>query len=401
MVTQRTRRELFTAVGRTTLGVTAVSYSQILRANSKIRLGVIGCGNRGFYLLECFQKVPGVEIAAVSDVFQQKMRRAGEAAPGAIQFSDYRKLLSQKDLDAVIIATPDHWHAPMAIDAMNAGKDVYVEKPLTFRPEEGPEIVKAAESNHRICQVGLQRRSATLFRRAKQEIVDAGLLGKVTFVRAVWHSGEPYDLGDPQESQPDDLDWAGFLGQVPWREWNPHHYHHYRLYLDFGGGSLTDLLTHWIDVVHMLLGASGPVSVTTAGGVFVAEDDRTAPDTVNTILEYPGYTVSFESTALPGMPSDHIIFCGTKGSLRIGRDRYDYRPSDRQVRPTIVRTPETFVEEHIQNFLQCCQSRQKPNCDAYVGHRSALPCHLATLSYKHKRRIHFDPSQEIPDLALR
>jgi len=135
--------------------------------------------------------LPGVEIAAVCDVFQQKMRKAGEAAPGAINFADYRKLLSRKDLDAVIIATPDHWHAAMAIDAMNAGKDVYVEKPLTFRPEEGPEIVGAAEANQRICQVGLQRRSATLFRRAKQEIVDAGLLGKVTFVRAVWHSGEP------------------------------------------------------------------------------------------------------------------------------------------------------------------------------------------------------------------
>ncbi len=283
----------------------------------------------------------------------------------------------------------------MAIDAMKAGKDVYVEKPLTFRPEEGPQIVYTERETRRICQVGLQRRSATLFRRAKEEVVDKGLLGKISFVRAIWHYGPPYDLGDPNEPKPADLDWESFLGQVGWREWNPHQYHHYRLYLDFGGGSLTDLLTHWIDVVHMFTGNKPPIAASTAGGVFVADDDRTAPDTVNSILDYPGYTVSFESTTLGGMPSDRIAFHGTNGILIVGRDRYEFRPNGDKANRTIAVTPETFVAEHIANFLECCRTRRTPNCDAFTGHRAALPCHMATMSYRLKRRIDFNPEWNI------
>jgi predicted dehydrogenase len=381
--------------GSAALGMSAASYSRVLGANDRIRVGLIGCGNRGLYLSQLFRKFPEVQISALCDVFQAKLRRVGEEFPHAVQLEDHRQLIARKDLDAVVIATPDHWHAEMAIDAMNSGKDVYVEKPLTFRREEGPAIIKAERTNQRICQVGLQRRSATLFRRAKQEIVDTGLLGKIILVRAVWHSGPPYDLGDPKEPQPKDLNWARFLGQVPWREWNPHQYHHYRLYLDFGGGSMTDLLTHWIDVAHMFLRHDSPLSVATVGGIFIADDDRTAPDTVNVTFEYPGCSVTFESAALGGMPSDHIVFCGTKGNLTLGRDRYRYRPSQPDARPIVVTTPETFVEEHIANFLECCRSRHQPNCDAQAGHRSALPCHLATLSYLQKRRIEFDPAREL------
>lgn len=380
--------------GAAALTLSASSYSRILGAGEKINIGLVGCGNRGVYLAEKFRTFPNVEVTAVCDVFGEKLRRAGEQYPNAAQLDDHRRLVTRADVDAVVIATPDHWHAAMAIDAMNAGKDVYVEKPLTFRREEGPQIVRAAQVNSRICQVGLQRRSATLFRRAKQEIVDSGLLGKVTFVRAVWHYGAPYDLGDPQEPRPADLNWERFLGQVHKRPWNPHQYHHYRLFLDFGGGSMTDLLTHWIDVVHMFTGKTGPRSVATGGGIFVADDDRTAPDTVNVVLEYDGFTVTFESASLAGLPEDHIVFCGTKGTLTLNRNQYKFRPNEEGARPLIVTEAETFVEEHVENFLNSCRTRATPNCDAYTGHKSALPCHLAKMAYVRKRRIQFDPERE-------
>jgi predicted dehydrogenase len=345
-------------------------------------------------MADVFRKFPGVEVTALCDVFGQKLRRCGQQHPNAVQLDDHRRLVGRSDVDAVLIATPDHWHAIMAVDAMNAGKDVYVEKPLTFRREEGPRIVHAARASRRICQVGLQRRSATLFRRAKEEIVDSGLLGKLIVVRAVWHYGPPYQLGDPHEAQPSDLNWERFLGPLKKRPWNPNQYHHYRLFLDFGGGSMTDLLTHWIDVVHMFSGKTSPRSVATVGGVFVSDDGRTAPDTVNVVLEYDGFTVTFESASIAGLPEDHIVFCGTKGTLTLGRDYYEFRPNQPDVLPIMVKTPETFVEEHVGNFLTCCRTREQPNCDAETGHRSAVPCHLATLAYVLRKRVRFDPLRE-------
>lgn len=380
--------------GSAAIAFSAGSYSRVLGANERIRLGVIGCGNRGTYLMQVFRKFPEVEIVALCDVFGEKLRRAGEPLPDAVQFDDHRRLVARNDIDAVLIATPDHWHAPMAIDAMNAGKDVYVEKPLTFRPEEGPAIVKAERTHHRICQVGLQRRSATLFRRAKAEIIDPGLLGKITFVRSVWHYGPPFDLGDPLQPQPADLNWDRFLGQVRKRPWNPHQYHHYRLFLDFGGGSMTDLMTHWIDVVHMFTGKPGPRLAAAVGGIFVAEDDRTAPDTVNVALQYDGFTVTFESASLAGLPEDHIVFCGTKGNLTLGRDYFEFHPNEQGAAPLKVTEIDRFVEQHVENFLHCCRTREKPNCDASTGYRAALPGHLATMAYLARKRIRFDPVEK-------
>lgn len=157
---------------------------------------------------------------------------------------------------------------------------------------------------------------------------------------------------------------------------------------------MTDLLTHWIDVVHMFTGKTGPRWVATVGGIFVADDDRSAPDTVNVVLEYDGFTVTFESASLAGLPEDHIVFYGTQGRLTLGRDHYEFLSNEQNAQAVIVKTPETFVEEHVENFLNCCRSREDPNCDAYTGHRSALPCHLATMAYVQKRRIHFDPERE-------
>ncbi len=365
---------------------TATSYSRILGANDRIRLAVAGCGNRGYYMMTKFQSFPGVEIAAVCDVFGEKADKARQAAPTAVKVADHRAIF-EHPVDAVLITTPDHWHAPIAIDAMNAGKDVYVEKPLMFRLEEGPAIIAAAVSNRRICQVGLQQRSGDLFVRARQEIFESGLLGTVSSVHAVWHYSAPYDLGDSRERKPDSLDWNRFLGQVRWRPWNPHQYHHYRLFLDFGGAAMTDLFTHWIDVVHMMLGQDAPKRVAAVGGIFVARDDRTAPDTVNVIAEYGGFTVSFQSTSLDGMPGEYLEFSGSNGRLWLSRRRYQFLPKDGNSKPVTFEPPDTLVESHIRNFLECCRTPRNPNCPPQVGERAARVAIMATDSYSKKQQI--------------
>jgi predicted dehydrogenase len=205
-------------------------------------------------------------------------------------------------------------------------------------------------------------------------------------VRTVWHYGPPYDLGDPHEPKPATLDWDRFLGQVPWRPWNPHQYHHYRLYLDFGGACITDLFTHWIDVVHMLLGQDTPKSVAAAGGIFVAKDDRTAPDTANVVAEYDGFTVTFESSSLPAMPIEHAVFLGTNGRLWMSRHRYEFTPHDSGANAQIFEPPDTLVPSHIRNFLDCCRSRNAPNCGPYYGDRSAQVALLATRSYSQNHK---------------
>lgn len=225
--------------------LTAASYSKILGANDRVRLGLSGAGGRGVYVMKTFQKEPGVEVAAICDVYGARIDEALTSAPGARAFTDHRQLVEMKDLDAVLIGTPDHWHAQQAIDAMNAGKDVYVEKPLTLRREEGPQIVRAARVNHRICQVGMQQRSGRIYLEAQERFIRTGRLGKITTAKLVWHGGPVRAFRSPVAAKPSNLDWDRFLGQVKWREWNPFMYFNYRAFLpDFGGGKITDLFTH-------------------------------------------------------------------------------------------------------------------------------------------------------------
>lgn len=388
------RRDLF----RGTLAFTAASYSRILGANDRIGLGVIGCGERGRGDMRIFMKRPDVQVVAVCDVYGEMIDRAQQMAPGARAFTDHRKLLEMKEADVVLIATPDHWHAQITIDALNAGKDVYVEKPLTLRIEEGPEIVKAARVNERICQVGMQQRSGPHYIQAKQEYIDTGRLGKITLARTWWH-GNAYHLRRAPASlkqKPSNLDWARFLGPVKWREWDPQQYWNWRAYLDFGGGQITDLFTHWIDVVHMFLGQDIPISAVAAGGVYVYKDGRTAPDTINVLLEYPNeLTATFEATLAPGIRGAAVEFCGTQGRLWIDRTRFEFQAAEKGAQPVIVKAPSgDSTPEHIANFLECVRSRKLPNADVLIGHRSAQASHLGNIAYLEKRRIRFDPVRE-------
>jgi predicted dehydrogenase len=389
-----TRRGFF----RGAASLTAASYSRVLGANDKILLGVIGCGDRGLHDMSQFQQNPAVVVAAVCDIHGVQVDKARQQAPRARDFKDHRSLLELKEVNAVLIATPDHWHAQNAIDALNAGKDVYVEKPLTLKIEEGPEIVKAARVNQRICQVGMQQRSGKHYLRAKREYADTGRLGKITLARTWWH-GNSYHLRRAPaslQSKPSNLDWARFLGPLRWRDYDPQQYFNWRAYLDFGGGQVTDLFTHWIDVVHMFLGQDIPISAVAAGGVYAYKDGRTAPDTINVLLEYPAdLTATFEATLAPGVRGAAVEFCGTTGRLWIDRSRFEFHAVERGAQPVIVKAEAgDMTLDHVNNFLVCVQSRKLPNGDVLIGHRSAQASHLGNIAYVQKRRLAFDPVRE-------
>ena len=377
---------------------TALSYSRIYGANDRIQLGLIGCGERGRGDMGNFLKAGNVDVAALCDIYANQIDLAKNVAPNAQSFTDHRKLLEMQQVDAVLIGVPDHWHAAIAIDALNAKKDVYVEKPLTLKIEEGPPIVKAARINDRICQVGMQQRSGKHYLEAKQEYLDTGKLGKITLARTWWH-GNGYHLRKAPESlqtQPSNLDWAHFLGPLKWRDWDPQQYWNWRAYLDFGGGQVTDLFTHWIDVVHMFMGKEIPIAASASGGIYNYKDGRTAPDTIDVLLEYPSeFTATFEATLVPGITGAGVEFCGTQGRLLIDRGHYEFHPVGRNAQATVVKPTGINLDlDHIQNFLDCVKSRKLPNGYVLIGHRSAQASHLGNISYMQKRRIDFDPVRE-------
>ena len=392
------RRDFVKTVAAAT-AATALSSSRILGANEKVRLALVGCGSRGVGDMNNFLKLGAVDVVAVNDVYPPLMEVARKTATAAKTVKDYRQILEMKDVDAVLVAVPDHWHTPITIDALNAGKDVYVEKPLTLKIEEGPAIVKAARVNGRVCQVGMQQRSGRHYLQAKQEYFDSRKLGKITLVRTWWH-GNTYHLRTAPpalKTKPADLDWASFVGPIAWRDYDPQQFYNWRAYLDYGGGQITDLFTHWIDVVHMFMGQDIPVSASAAGGVYHYKDGRTAPDTINVLLEYPTeFTATFEATLAPGMAGAAIEFCGTEGRLWISRSRFDYFLGGEGAPVSAsVKAAGNMDQDHMQNFLDCVKSRALPNGDVLIGHRSAQASHLGNIAYLEKRRIKFDPIREV------
>ncbi len=376
--------------------LTALSYARVLGANDRVQLGLIGCGERGLYVAGIFQKTAEVDLRAVCDVWGDRADKGVAQAAGAQPFADHRRLLEAAGVDAVLVATPDHWHKDVAIDALNAGKDVYVEKPLTRRRQEGPEIVRAARVNNRVCQVGMQQRSGEIYLEARERFVRSGLMGKISHVDCVWNSEAAAALPAEPAHKPANLDWVRFLGPLSYRDWNPAQYLDFRAFLDFGGGKLTDFGAHWIDVAHMFMGQDAPLSAVAAGGVYQDfHDGRTAPDTISALFEYPGgFTVSFVSLAVPQSRPYGVEFLGSGGRLFVNRNRYEFRAAGNNGEPVTRRIPGDITGQHVRNFLECCRSRKLPNADVYIGHRAAQAALLANQSYLERRRIRFDPQRE-------
>jgi predicted dehydrogenase len=392
------RREFITSSGA--LALTAAAWHNVLGANDRVRLGVIGTGNRGGDVMSWFLKETDCDVVALCDVYDQNLNAAKEKTEGkAKTFSDYRALLDSQDVDAVLIATPDPWHVRMATDACKAGKDVYIEKPLTFTIDEGHEMIKVTKATNRIVEVGLQQRSGEHYWEAKTEYIDKGKLGKIALVRTWWH-GNTYHLRKPNfKDKPAGLDWKAFLGPVKYREFDPMQFYNWRAYLDFGGGQITDLFTHWIDVVHWFVGEDLPIVANASGGVFNYKDGRTAPDTICIQLEYPSqWTCTFEATLVPSASGAAIEFLGSEGRLYIDRSHYLYQQKTerRQAPPAPFtrRAAKALEPQHVRNFLDCVKARKTPNSDVVGGHRSALASHLGKIAYLQRKRITFNPASE-------
>ena len=296
-----------------------------------------------------------MDVRAVCDVFGDRTDKGVAQAAGAQPFGDHRRLLEVNGLEAVLIATPDHWHKAIAIDALNAGKDVYVEKPLTRLREEGPEIVRAARVNNRVCQVGMQQRSGEVYLEARERFVRSGLIGKISHVDCVWHGGANQALPSEPAQKPANLDWVRFLGPVKYRDWSPAQYLDFRAFLDFGGGKLTDFGAHWMDVVHMFMDAKGhaPLSAVAAGGVYYDfHDGRTAPDTISALFEYPGgFTVNFISLAVDSGPEYRggvsRVAADACSSIATGMSS---TPAEKGAQPVIQRFPGDITAQHVREF---------------------------------------------------
>ncbi len=402
--TDKTRRRFLSDSARVAAGagvmLNAASWNNVMGANDRIRLGVIGSGDRAQQVLSHLIKEPEIDVIAICDVYEKNALKAKEQTGGKATITgDHNALLANKDVDAVLIATPDHWHASIAVDSCNAGKDVYVEKPLTWAWQEGRKVIEAVKANKRVLQVGLQQRSGTHYAQAKAEFVDSGKLGKISYVRTYWH-GNGYHLRKPNfTEQPAGLDWKRWVGQAKPRPFNAHQFYNWRAYLDFGGGQITDLFTHWIDVVHWYMGEELPIAASAAGGVYNYKDGRDAPDTISILLEYPKqWTATFEATLVPGARGAAIEFMGVGGSLYIDRAGYKFTaPMQRgqaTPEPIVGKAAMALETEHVRNFISCLKSRKTPNSDVVSGHRSALASNLGKIAYLQKKRVTFDPAVE-------
>ncbi|MCP5110444.1 MAG: Gfo/Idh/MocA family oxidoreductase, partial [bacterium] len=304
----------------------ALSRSRVLGANDRIRVAGLGCGGRTQYLLGKINQLGGCEIVALADVYKPRNRQAkARVAPHAKEYVDYHKLLERTDIDAVVIGSPDHWHVPMTIDSIQAGKDVYVEKPVSHTIEEGERLNKVAAASDRVVQIGYQQRSWDHFQHARH-LIQSGKLGKITLVLASWY--QTYLALDPSHTSVNaaELDWKRWLGSAPATELIPERYHRWRWFWDYGGGHLTDLYSHWCDTIHWLMDVDTPLSTQAMGGRY-AFDFQECPDTINTAWEYPGkFAVTYQGTMHCHLEGGNIVFRGDQALMKLNRDGFTVYP---------------------------------------------------------------------------
>lgn len=422
---QVTRRDFAKTVAGAGIG-SAWGGMRVMGANDRVRLGFIGLGNRGDQVLDAFLVHRDAEVVAVCDIYQPYVDFAAKKAGNSPkQVKDYRKLLEVKEVDAVVICTPDHWHALQTIHACEAGKDVYVEKPLSLCVVEGRKMVEAAHRYSRVTQVGIHRRAAP-FCREVAELVRSGVLGKITAVRCFHIQNEwPKGIGNPPDQDPPpDLDWDAWLGPAPKVPYNKNRtFYRFRWFFDYSGGQLTNFGVHYLDLIQWALGHDAPLAVTAMGGKLVLEDNREIPDTLEVLWMFPGQTLvtfsQFNATAPPaGLQNGEIEFRGTKGTLYVQSRGYQIVPDDIIPNEFAARSPinrelergyrvgaQPMIEAKkvegraetsllARNFLDCVKSRQECFCDIETGHRSTSTTLIGNIAYKTKSYLEWDREKE-------
>lgn len=394
----------------------------------------IGTGGMGRSNLQDFLRMPDVSVAAVCDVWEVNRERAADMTAAqpegrAKTYSDFRRVVDLKHVDFVVVSTPDHWHAIPTIMACQAGKDVYVEKPLAHNIFEGRRMVEAAREHRRVVQVGTQQRSGMHYQEAVN-LIRRGVLGRISSVRC-WNfeNESPVGIGNPPDAEPPaGLDWDMYLGPAPEVPFNPSRFlGTFRWFWDYAGGKLTDWGTHHLDTIHWAMGVKGPQSVSAIGGKFVLEDNRETPDTLEAVFEYPGFLLTFSHRAANARDSVRwgygIEFYGSNGTLFLDRDGFTIYPETggrfEEPLPRHLSSPPPPLEpwerpyelhryrtprvegpgsdqhlSHVRNFLDCVKSRRRPNSDVEDGHYATGAAHLANISLRTGRRIRWDSESE-------
>ena len=418
MISGQNRRSFLAQATGATFGaamaLAGTPKERILGANDRVVIGVIGYGEMGTENMSSFMKHPGVEIGAVCDAYQPRLEKGVQDARGrAKAYGDFRQVLDDKDIDIVVIATPDNWHALHMVMACQAGKDVYVEKPISTTLEEGKAMVEAARKYKRVTQVGTWQRSGVHFQKAVQAVQD-GILGSVRFART-WNYRNfcPEGFGNPPDSDPlPGLDWNMWLGPAPKRPFNRNRcgignrWSTFRYFWDYAGGWMTDWGIHLLDIVLWGMKVDGPRVITAAGGKFSIKDNRETPDILQVTYEFPDFVCTYEmreinSNSMYGKDYG-IEFHGTDGTLFLDRDGFAVFPEKWEFEPKPVdRTASMKMEsvndalyDHITNFLACVKTRQRAVCDIEVGQRSSNTCFLANIAYRSKDRLMWDAAKQ-------
>jgi predicted dehydrogenase len=387
------RRQFMTQAGGVGLGLlSAHSIGRVHGANDRIRVGIIGAGGRGRSVLTSFKKLPNVDLVAVCDVYETHQNLALKIAnAGATTSYDYRDLLNSKDIDAVINATPDHWHSKILLDAVEAGKDVYTEKPFSLSIEQGAKMVRAVRASKQIVQVGMQRRSSEAVRNAKK-LVDDGVLGEVVMARAQWFwNRKPIPRSATLEGK---LDWQRFQGPAKHnRPVDPVRFLHWRNFWDYSGGHMTDQGTHLMDVIQWFCNEGNPPRAAICHGATYVHIGAEVPDTFSAVFDYPNFvatwTLSYGNSYEEGWK---IVIQGKKASLVLDDDGYRVYPEPWRrpdIPPKVIHEYRGGIptEPHVENFLDCMRTRKEPNAPVEVGHKAVTGPHLANLAFQQKRRV--------------
>ena len=410
--------------------VFSAPFSQkVLGSNNKIRVGFIGLGNRGSQLLNWFMQNDDVEIAAFCDVYEPyisrdrslvskkylemgKVPKMNESLSSNVKrYKDYRELLAQKDIDAVCISTPDHWHALQTIHSFEAGKHVYVEKPLTITIQEGREMINAQKKYGKVCAVGLNRRGSPIYQELVKKVQE-GVIGKVTTARAQRTSNMfPNGIGTLKPAAPPkDFDWNMWLGP---RDFRPYQYnmapYFFRWWKEYSS-QMGNWGVHYLDVIRWMMGESAPIAITANGGKYAVQDDRNIPDTMEVLFEMSSKAIIkfsiHEANGGGGIKGGEVELNGSKGNLLASQEGYEITPSrsgqfqswDKLVAPSekklygLGSNDSTF--NLIRNFLDCIVSGQEPVCTLEEGHRSTCFANLANISLELRQRIEWDPIKE-------
>jgi len=396
-----------------------LAKGRILGANDRINVGFVGCGGRMNAHLRRIgerNKAQGdVQAVAVNDIWDKRKERARQAT-GVDQksvYHDFREVCARPDVDVVVIASPDHWHHPMAMEALRAGKDVYLEKPMTYTVDEAKEIAETVKASGRVLQVGSQYTSMDHFWKAKKAIAD-GLLGEVMwasggFGRNKNQKGEWNYAIDPDATEKT-LDWKAFIGSAPKRAFEPERYFRWRKYWDYSGGIATDLFYHTVSPLLLAIGGDFPLRVTSSGGIYV-QKDREVPDTFFMNVDYPAWTMQLGCSVGSGMGAPLVVH-GSQATLVIGQNSEnltntqmdlvpDQEYKDEFVKKTgveamkIAATPVVSGSHpHMDNFLDCVRSRKEPNLPAQLGYQAMAAIGMGVQAYREHQVLFFDRRRE-------